>query len=363
MGHLDPNFLGQLKTTWNLHFSHNRDLILALSGSMSAWIEKNILSSAGFLGRESLTLKLRELPLAACKKFWTSGGSNVTTYEMLRFLALTGGVPRYLEELNPTLSAKENIKRLAFDESGILFNEFEKIFSDLFSSRNELYKKIIIVLAAGAKTQQAIATQLQYRSSSEMSGYLTELEKSDFISRDFTWRLATAKPSNLSYYRLSDNYARFYLKYILPNKTKIIKHTFQATSIAFLPGWSTIMGLQVENLVLNNHARIKSLLSIMPTDVEADGSFFQRQSQCQASCQIDYMIQTNARTLYVCEVKFSRYQIGMQIVSEVEQKLARLKTPKQFFCRSVLIHVNGVTDEVQDSGYFSHIIDLAVLFD
>ena len=55
MGFKDHEFLGHLKNAWDLCFSKNPNLILALSGSMSAWIEDNILSSTGFLGRESLT--------------------------------------------------------------------------------------------------------------------------------------------------------------------------------------------------------------------------------------------------------------------------------------------------------------------
>jgi hypothetical protein len=41
-----------------------------LCGSASTWIEKNILSSTGFLGRVSRTLTLEELPLQDCAKFW-----------------------------------------------------------------------------------------------------------------------------------------------------------------------------------------------------------------------------------------------------------------------------------------------------
>jgi ribosomal protein L35AE/L33A len=39
-----------------------------------------------------------------------------------------------------------------------------------------------------------------------------------------------------------------------------------------------------------------------------------------------------------------------------------LKKPKSFSCRAVLIHVNGVTDELEESGYFSKIICFDELF-
>ncbi len=363
MGNLDSSFLGKLKNAWDLYFSQNPNLILALSGSVSAWIEKNILSSTGFLGRESLTLTLQELPLNVCKAFWTIAGVDPTPYEMLRFLAIAGGIPRYLEEMDPKCSAEKNIQRLAFTESEILFREFEKIFSDLFYRRNELYKSIVKLLASGTKTQRELADLMHYKAQSEIGIYLEELEKSGFISRDFTWNINKATESNLSRYRLSDNYSRFYLKYIAPNIVKIKRGALHNIAIASLPSWSAIMGLQVENLILNNHDKIKKLLKIPPEEVEIDGPFFQRNTQRYPGCQIDYMIQTRSRILYICEIKFSRNTIGMSAVNEVATKIKHLKTPKQYFCRPVLIHVNGVSDDLLDCNYFSNIIDMTELFD
>lgn len=362
MGNLDPEFLGKLKNAWDLYFSQNPEMILALSGSMSAWIEENILSSTGFFGRESLTLTLRELPLNVCREFWNINGVKATPFEVLRFLSVTGGIPRYLEELNPTLSAEENIRRLAFTEGEILFNEFDKIFSDLFSKRNALYKKIVTFLASGSKTQKEIATLLNYNSQSDVSNYLDELEQSGFVSRDFTWNINNAKLSSLSRYRLCDNYSRFYLKYIEPNKTKITRGIFLDSPISSLPAWSSIMGLQVENLVLNNHIKIKEILNIPLQEIEMDGPFFQRKTARQPGCQIDYLIQTSFRTLYIIEIKFSRNVIGMQVADEMKEKINRLKTPKQYFCRPVLIHVNGVSDELLDSNYFSQVINMTEFF-
>ena len=65
----DSLFLGQLKTAWDMHFSKNPQLIIALCGSISSWIKKNILSSTGFVGRITIDFVLEELPLHACNAF------------------------------------------------------------------------------------------------------------------------------------------------------------------------------------------------------------------------------------------------------------------------------------------------------
>lgn len=43
MGSFDHTFLGKLKTAWDLYFKNNPKLLMILSGSMSSWIDKNIL--------------------------------------------------------------------------------------------------------------------------------------------------------------------------------------------------------------------------------------------------------------------------------------------------------------------------------
>jgi hypothetical protein len=41
----------------------------------------------------------------------------------------------------------------------------------------------------------------------------------------------------------------------------------------------------------------------------------------------------------------------------MQEKMQRLKVPKYISRRAVLIHVNGVKDEIQDADYFAAIID------
>jgi hypothetical protein len=357
MGSKDPDFLGKLKNAWDLYFKRNDQLILAICGSASAWIDKNILSSTGFLGRESLNLTLEELPLYDCAEFWNAENERVSAHEKLKMLSVTGGVPRYLEHIIPSLSAENNIQQLCFDKSGILFGEFEKIFSDLFYPKNTLYKNIVSHLADGISDQETICNKMGLKRGGDISEYLDDLIKSGFLSRDFTWNIKDAMPSRLSHYRLKDNYSRFYLKYILPNRSKIELDNMKNISISSLTNWNTIMGLQVENLVLSNRYLIKDALQIDPNDVVCDNPFFQRKTTKQAGCQIDYLIQTKYNTLYICEIKYSKNEIGTQIIKEMNEKINQLNIPKHFSFRTVLIHVNTISEALEERQFFSNIID------
>lgn len=358
MGSKDPTFLAKIKNLWDLQLKKNDKLVFVVCGSASAWIEKNILSSTGFVGRISFTLTLEELPLLDCDKFWPK---NISAYEKLKVLAITGGIPKYLEEINPKQSAEENIKRLCFTKGGFLVEEFEQIFSDLFLRKTSLYKKIVETLAISPKEQQEVCEALGIKRYGRISEYLWELEEAGFITRDRTWNIKTAEDSESSQYRLSDNYLRFYLRYIEKNLGKLNRNSFSLKSLASLPEWYTIIGFQFENLVLNNRKSLYSILNIKPDEIVNENPFFQRKTARTRGCQIDYMIQTKFNTLYICEIKFSKNEIGASIIQEIQTKINALKHPKSFSYRPVLIHVNGVSDEVIDSDFFSNIIDMGEL--
>lgn len=361
LGSEDSDFLGKLKNAWDLHFKKNDNLILVLCGSASSWIEKNILSSTGFLGRISYTLTLGELSLMDCQQFWGTSLKNISPQEILKVLSITGGIPKYLEEIDPKLSAEENIKKLCFSKGGFLFDEFSHIFSDLFLRHSEMYRKIIDTLAMGPKEAKQIANIMNVEQTGRLTEYLEELELAGFIKRDYTWHIATGHDAKLSKYRLSDNYLRFYVKYIDKYRTKIQRDAFAIKSLTSLSEWTTILGLQFENLVLNNRQAIHNILKIRPEDIISENPFFQNKTVTQPGCQIDYLIQTKFGSLYVCEIKFSKNEIGSEIISEVQQKIDRLKRPKGFSCRPVLIHASEVNKVVHESDFFAEIINFCSL--
>jgi len=357
MGSKDPEFLGKLKIAWDQYFEINPKLVLVIASSVSSWIDKNILKSTGFFGRVDLTLSLKELPLKDCIKFWGRRGKSVSSYEKLKILGVTGGVPKYLDAIDPKKTAEENIQRLCFTDSGLLFNEFDNIFHDLFSKRGRIYKNIVQLLTdKHSLNQEEICKGLNRERGRAISEYLNDLVTAGFLTDDHSWGLKTHQISSLRKYRLSDNYLRFYLKFIEPKKRDILQGKYEEGSLFDHINWESIMGLQFENLVVHNRNELLDTLRIQRADCILDGPYFQTKTKRKKGCQIDYLIQTKG-TLYVCEVKFSKNPIGREIIEEVQRKIEALVIPRYVSYRPVLIHVGGVTDEVLYGDYFDKIID------
>ena len=357
----DPTFLGKLKNAWDLELKKNPEIILILCGSVSVWIEKNILSSTGYFGRIPTEINLKELTLKDCNKLLDAQQFAGTNYEKFQVLSITGGVPWYLEQLQPGFSAEQNIKNLCFTEGGALVKEFDKVFHDLFNSKASIYKEIVKLLASGSLENQEIAMALNYQRSGALSNYLRQLTISNFVTRDRRWRFKDGKYTRFSKYRLSDNYLRFYLKFIEPSLERIQRGDYEDIHLGGFPGYSVTLGYQFENLVIKNRKTIFKLLGLNINEILSDNPYFQRKTSRQKGCQIDYIIQTRLNTLFVFEIKFSKNIIGHRIINEVEEKIKRLSKPRHFSCVPILVHVNGVSDAVSDANYFYKIIDFSEL--
>ena len=91
-----------------------------------------------------------------------------------------------------------------------------KIFSDIFSKRADSYRTIIRTLLDGATSFAEICKKIGVSQNGAISGYLEDLVSAGFIRRDWVYSAQMGRKGKLSAYRLSDNYLRFYLKYVEP---------------------------------------------------------------------------------------------------------------------------------------------------
>ena len=98
-----------------------------------------------------------------------------------------------------------------------------------------------------------------------------------------------------------------------------------------------------------------------PNDVIYDNPYFQRKTQRQHGCQIDYLIQTRDKTLYICEIKFSRNPVPVGVGREVAEKVARLQIPRGMSYRTVIIHSGQISRDLDEGEFFSAKIDVARL--
>ena len=355
MGAKDPSFTPKLKAWWDKQTVH---MLLVFCGSVSTWIEENILKSTSFFGRVNLTISLEPLSIPESAEFLRAIGMKLSHYDMYKLLSIVGGVPWYLEQFNPGVTADDNIKRLAFEKNGLLVIEFDRIFHDLFNGKGATYKKILDSLKEGARTLSEIRRSIEFAHSGTLSQMMDHLIVAGFVSKQPLWSFKTTEPLKQSLYRISDPYMQFYLKVIEPNISAIAEGGFDQVPISTMPGFETHMGIQLESLLIQNRPLLLQKLGVSPVDVVRSGTYRQTKTTTQSGCQIDYLVQTKTNNLFICEFKFKRREIGRDIIAEMQDKISKLKTPKGFAKVAVLFHLSGVSSSIATSPYFYRIIDI-----
>ena len=365
MGKYDPDFPGQLKSAWDSKLKKHDRLIVVVCGSVSAWISKNILKSAGFAGRFSRDIVLRELPISRCRQFWGAAADRVAAREILDVLSVTGGVPRYLEEIDPTLSADENIRRLCFQRDGTLFNDFEAIFSQVFGDDCDVKRSVLEILAEGPKTCSEIAAAQGVGRGGSISESLDVLAESGFVAKDEGYNPETGKPARQSRYRICDNYTRFYLKYIKPHELEILADRYVLESLEFLPEWNAWLGYQFENLIVNNANELFERLHLGGIPILSAAPYVKRGKKCadgsrEQGLQVDLLVQTR-RSVCIVEVK-RKNEIDESVEREVAEKLRRLSVPDGVSKRTALVYEGNLAPVVRGNGFFDALISADDLF-
>ncbi|MDF1684153.1 MAG: ATP-binding protein [Legionellaceae bacterium] len=113
MGAHDPSFISKLKAWWD---QQTISIVMVFCGSVSTWIEENILKSTAFFGRINFSMTLEPLTIPESARLLRASKFQGSTYDIYKILRILGGIPWYLEQISPGQTADELIKQLCFEK-------------------------------------------------------------------------------------------------------------------------------------------------------------------------------------------------------------------------------------------------------
>ena len=356
MAHGDSLFAATLKIAWDNHFKDHDRLILVVCGSVSAWIKENIIDNGAFYGRRSLDIVVPELPLSECVKFWGDALERVAVRDIADVLSVTGGVPRYLEELNPGLSAQENIRKMCFLPKAPLRVDFDEMFADVITRQPRFSSQVIRAIVNGPKSVTEIAKFLDVGKGGNITNALLQLVESGMVAADSGKNPETGADIRECRYRLSDNYSRFYLKYIEPAKGMIDSNAFHFDGLDRFAGWDSIMGLQFENLVLNNFRSLLAPLHLDNVMLTSAAPYSRRgvSSGGREGVQVDLLLQTRM-SMCIVEIK-RKANIGREIIDEVRRKCRLVPKKRGVSLHTAIVYEGEIAPSVEADGYFDAVI-------
>ena len=224
----------------------------------------------------------------------------------------------------------------------------------LFGERK--HRQLSLELVGGPLSAAELERIFELDRNGRVTKSLKALKEGGFVTDDPRLNPETGEQARTARFRLRDNYTRFYLKYVAPRKMQIEMGSYRFASIAALTDWNVVMGLQFENLVVNNAMTLLPFLHIGNAVVESAAPYrnTRRGADAGNGCQVDLLIQT-PRTAYVVEIK-RRRELGVEIIDEVERKIKRLPLRKGMSSRPVLVFDGELHPAVEASGYFDAII-------
>lgn len=354
LAYYDETFADYLKIAWDAELKNHDRLILVVCGSVSTWVRENIIDNGAFFGRRSLDMVVPELPLCECAKFWGRSAKRIATREILDVLSVTGGVPRYLEEINPRLSAADNVRNLCFKPKSVLREDFDEMFRDVITSKSSFTSKVLRCMADGPKSCSEIQSALGDEKGGHTTRAVRALEESGFIAPECRINPENGRPLRLVRYRLKDNYTRFYLKFIEPHKEAIDDGSFAFVSLSEFEGCDSVMGLAFENLVVNNYRDLIPYLHLDGALITSAGPYRKIGKGRRKGCQVDLLIQTR-RSLHFVEIK-RKNEIGREVFAQVDAQISALKRQECVSAKTALVYDGELSPVAKADGYFDAII-------
>jgi hypothetical protein len=308
-------FLMAFENFWNSYCTKRDDLIVVICGSAASFMVQKIIKNKGGL-HNRITRKIRLLPftLFETEKFLVSRGIKYTHYDILQLYMAIGGVPHYLDKLQKGLSVAQNIDALCFAKDGLLNDEFNQLFVSLFDN-SERHTLLIKTLANSNKglTRNELINKSKIPSGGDFTLKIMELIESGFVTEYAYYQ----NKSQLTLYRLSDEYSKFYLKFIEKNKSGS-DGTWQRLSVS--QSYTSWSGFVFETLCLKHIRQIKKALRI-------DAIFSTSSSWFNENAQIDLLIDRDDNVINLCEMKFynAPFSIDKTYYSNLKNKVSELQ--------------------------------------
>lgn len=87
-------------------------------------------------------MQILPFTLSETKLFLNEKGIKWSMYDIAQLYMTMGGIPYYLDAVRKGESVVQCIDRLCFQKTGLMYNEFEELYTSLFSNSDNHKKSL-----------------------------------------------------------------------------------------------------------------------------------------------------------------------------------------------------------------------------
>jgi uncharacterized protein len=351
-------FVGALEHFWNSYGSANPRLKLVTCGSAASWMFQKLINNRGGLhNRVTKRIHLQPFTLAEVELFFRHNRVNLDRYQVVQLYSVLGGIPFYLNEVEPGRSAAQIIDRLCFTPGGLLQTEYQNLYRSLFV-RADTHMAVVEALSRKGMglTRDEIINAANVPNGGQLSRVLDELELSGFI-RQYT---PLGRISRNSLYQLTDPFTLFHLRFMHNAKAQGAGTWLNLLDSSRWRAWS---GYAFEMVCLLHVEALKRALGISGIYTEVSSWRSQKSSP---GAQIDLLIDRKDNVITVCEMKFAAgvFTITKAYAQSLQTKLQVFRketgTRKSVFLALVTPH--GIEPNAHALGLVQNSLTLDALF-
>ena len=276
----------------------NKNIFLILCGSSVSFMESEIMGRKSPLhDRQTSSMEVVPFDYYESSLFYPS----YTNEQKLIAYGILGGVPRYLEAFDDSVSIEENISKTIIRKGAYLNEEPSNLLKAELRDPN-IYNSILSAIASGRNRVQEISDYI-HEDKSKVSKYLITLQTMRLVEKKVP--CGEGDGSRKGIYKLTDNFFRFWFRYEFTNNAYYEMLGADAASKEIMDGISDYMGDAFEGICTEYFVRKakKKELPFIPYHI---GKWWGNNAHIKAQDDVDILMidKTGKKGIFV-ECKFT----------------------------------------------------------
>lgn len=343
---VNDSFPSILQNAWD-EILKDSNVMLILCGSLISMMKKHALSyESPLYGRRTAQMRIAPLPFTTVYE-----NQKLSFEEAAEQYSITGGVPKYMEFFSDGQPLYEQIKENVLSKNGFLYEEPNFLLTDEVQVPTN-YFSIIKVIADGNHKLGMIAGILGLETSA-LTPYLKTLSELGFIEKQVPVTEKNAEKTRKGLYFISDNFLRFWFRYVYPYKGELELDNTQISLDELDKDFKEkFVAFAYEDICKEIFARLCSDKAIEFTPSKI-GSYWLNDKS--GNTQIDVMaVDTVNKRLFAGECKYHNQPVDADVYFELVKKVDNSAEIKSAFKGYTVIY--GVFSK---SGFTSRMTDIS----
>lgn len=311
----DPSLPSALQIAID-HGFINTSCCMVLCGSNEGFMESRVLGAKSPLyGRRTAQVRLKPFDYADATAMLRPSSAE----EAMRYYATFGGTPYYLAQVDPACTYEQNVTRLLFSTSGLLFSEPEMLLRQELREP-AIYNSVLAAVAHGATTPKAIAEHAGVPRES-VNGYLKTLTDLGILEKRVPFGTNPATSRKGLYY-IADPFFAYWFRFVSPAEGAIELGAGEAVARSVCEGQAlpTFEGAQFERVCLQWVAR-QNRLGKLPFLATSFGKWWGTDPAARERVDVDLVAaNTQERQLLVGECKWRNSFDEAQTLEELAHR-------------------------------------------